>query len=158
MTTVRRDNPTPAQIAARRANFENARTPEAQRRRNSQRMVHEEGEANRLREQGFQVFSPTVVCDRVAIRDGVVYFVEFKKMRAVIERWSGGGPGIGARSLLDHLFITKRSRVQVPSLLPILAGTWQRGICTRLSTETTPVQIRSFPPNGLCSLQKARTS
>ena len=41
-------------------------------------LVHEEAEAEKLRQAGYEVFSPTVVCDRVAIKDGKVFFVEFK--------------------------------------------------------------------------------
>jgi len=35
--------------------------------------------AKKLETEGFKVFSPTVVCDRVAVKDGKVFFVEFKK-------------------------------------------------------------------------------
>lgn len=35
--------------------------------------------ADDLRRKGFEVFSPTVVCDRIAVKDGQVWFVEFKK-------------------------------------------------------------------------------
>ena len=60
-------------------NLRKARTPEAQRRRRLNQLAHEEAEAERLRALGYQVFSPTVVCDRIAIKDGKVLFVEFKK-------------------------------------------------------------------------------
>ena len=39
----------------------------------------EEAEAEKLRSEGYDVYSPTVVCDRVAVKDGKVFFVEFKK-------------------------------------------------------------------------------
>ncbi len=52
---------------------------EVQRRRRYKQMYMEEAAANRLREKGWQVFSPTVVCDRIAVKDGKVIFVEFKK-------------------------------------------------------------------------------
>lgn len=41
-------------------------------------IAHEEEQANKLRADGYEVFNPTVVCDRIAIKDGRVYFVEFK--------------------------------------------------------------------------------
>jgi hypothetical protein len=41
-------------------------------------LKHEEREAAKLRAEGYEVFSPTVVCDRVAVKDGKVFFVEFK--------------------------------------------------------------------------------
>lgn len=44
-----------------------------------EQLRHEEAEADRLRAEGFEVFSPTVVCDRIAVKDGKVYFVEFKR-------------------------------------------------------------------------------
>jgi hypothetical protein len=50
-----------------------------QRRRRLNQIAHEEAEAERMRAEGYEVFSPTVVCDRVAIKNGKVYFVEFKK-------------------------------------------------------------------------------
>lgn len=50
-----------------------------QSKRRLAQIAHEEAEAEKLRSQGYEVFSPTVVCDRIAIKDGKVYFVEFKK-------------------------------------------------------------------------------
>jgi hypothetical protein len=35
--------------------------------------------AVQMEAEGFKVYPPTVVCDRVAVKDGKVYFVEFKK-------------------------------------------------------------------------------
>jgi hypothetical protein len=49
----------------------------SQSRRNQ--LAAEEAMAAKLREEGYKVFSPTVVCDRVAIKDGKVLFVEFKR-------------------------------------------------------------------------------
>ena len=40
---------------------------------------HEEAESNRLRAEGYEVFSPTVVCDRIAVKVDKVFFVEFKQ-------------------------------------------------------------------------------
>lgn len=34
--------------------------------------------AKALASEGYEVFSPTVVCDRIAVKDGKVFFVEFK--------------------------------------------------------------------------------
>ena len=31
-----------------------------------------------MRQEGYEVYSPTVVCDRIAVRDGAVFFVEFR--------------------------------------------------------------------------------
>ena len=70
---------TDRQRAAALNNLSAARTPEAQRRRRLGQIAHEESQAEALRSQGYEVFSPTVVCDRVAVKDGKVYFVEFKK-------------------------------------------------------------------------------
>jgi hypothetical protein len=42
-------------------------------------LAHEQNEAAKLEKNGYKVYSPTVVCDRVAIKDGKVYFVEFKQ-------------------------------------------------------------------------------
>lgn len=53
--------------------------PEAQSRRRSNQLAHEEAMAAALRAEGFTVFSPTVVCDRIAVKDGRVFFVEFKR-------------------------------------------------------------------------------
>jgi hypothetical protein len=52
---------------------------EAQSRRRLAQLNNEQKMAADLEMQGFQVFSPTVVCDRVAVKDGKVFFVEFKK-------------------------------------------------------------------------------
>ena len=38
----------------------------------------EESVAQKLRDDGWEVFSPTVVCDRVGVKNGKVYFLEFK--------------------------------------------------------------------------------
>ena len=32
-----------------------------------------------MEQEGYKIFPPTVVCDRVAVKDGKVFFVEFKK-------------------------------------------------------------------------------
>jgi hypothetical protein len=51
----------------------------AQSRRRLNQIAHEQAQADRLRADGYEVFSPTVVCDRIAVKAGRVYFVEFKK-------------------------------------------------------------------------------
>jgi DNA-directed RNA polymerase subunit RPC12/RpoP len=38
----------------------------------------EEGMANDLRDKGWEIFSPTVVCDRIGVKEGKVFFIEFK--------------------------------------------------------------------------------
>jgi Holliday junction resolvase len=53
----------------------------AQRARCLARIQKEQGEAAKLCAAGYTVYSPTVVCDRIAVRDGRVWFVEFKKGR-----------------------------------------------------------------------------
>ncbi|HEV8290151.1 MAG TPA: hypothetical protein VGQ00_04350 [Candidatus Norongarragalinales archaeon] len=58
-----------------KTNFDSA----IQRNRRLQQLKTEERLAEELREQGWEVFSPTAVCDRVAIKDGKVFFIEFKK-------------------------------------------------------------------------------
>jgi len=42
-------------------------------------MEMEETAATKLRKKGWVVFSPTVVCDRIAIKGRKIYFIEFKK-------------------------------------------------------------------------------
>lgn len=49
----------------------------ASKRRKAQ-LVHEVSKAEELRSQEYEVYSPTSVCDRIAVKDGKVYFVEFK--------------------------------------------------------------------------------
>lgn len=67
---------TEQQLAAARKSFGDSKTLSLRRMR---QLKHEERLANELRKDGFEVFSPTVVCDRIAIRNGKVFFVEFKK-------------------------------------------------------------------------------
>jgi len=45
------------------------------------RIAQEKELAVQLAFQGYAVFSPTAVCDRIAVKDGQVWFVEFKKGR-----------------------------------------------------------------------------
>jgi len=52
---------------------------EAQSKRRRNQIAVEVEQAKQLETEGFEVFSPTVVCDRVAVKDGKVFFVEFKK-------------------------------------------------------------------------------
>lgn len=48
--------------------------------RRKHQLFVEETLAENLRKEGYEVFSPTVVCDRIAIKDGKVYFIEFKPL------------------------------------------------------------------------------
>ena len=52
---------------------------ETQSRRRLSQIKKEEELADALRKEGWEIFSPTVVCDRVGIKDGKVFFIEFKK-------------------------------------------------------------------------------
>lgn len=52
---------------------------EAQSRRRKAQLASEEAEADKMRVEGYEVYSPTVVCDRIAVKNGKVYFVDFKK-------------------------------------------------------------------------------
>ena len=52
---------------------------EAQSKRRKAQIAAEEAEADKMRAEGYEVFSPTVVCDRIAVKDGKVFFVDFKK-------------------------------------------------------------------------------
>lgn len=52
---------------------------EVQRRRRYRQMTMEENAANKLRKKGWEIFSPTVVCDRIGIKGNQVFFIEFKK-------------------------------------------------------------------------------
>ncbi|MDA4136138.1 MAG: hypothetical protein OK449_03950 [Thaumarchaeota archaeon] len=53
--------------------------PAAQRAKAYRRMEIEQRVAKRLTEEGWAVYSPTVVCDRIGVKDDKVYFLEFKK-------------------------------------------------------------------------------
>lgn len=48
------------------------------RRQRFAQLEHEEAEAAKLALAGYTVLSPTAVCDRIAVKDGKVFFVEFK--------------------------------------------------------------------------------
>ncbi len=52
---------------------------EAQRRAAYRRIEIEEQMAQDLTKDGWTVYFPTTVCDRIGVRDGEVYFIEFKK-------------------------------------------------------------------------------
>jgi hypothetical protein len=54
---------------------------EAQSKRRRKQIADEVAEAKRLEAEGYEVYSPTVVCDRIAVKDGKVFFVDFKKHR-----------------------------------------------------------------------------
>lgn len=52
---------------------------ENQSRRRKDQLATEQRMSDEMVEDGYQIFSPTVVCDRIAVKDGKVFFVEFKK-------------------------------------------------------------------------------
>jgi len=52
---------------------------DVQRKRRYRQMEMEEKASSNLRKEGWEVFSPTAVCDRVAIKNGKVFLIEFKK-------------------------------------------------------------------------------
>lgn len=52
--------------------------PIRSRERRLRQIEKEENIADGLRGEGWEVFSPTVVCDRVGVKDGKVFFLEFK--------------------------------------------------------------------------------
>lgn len=52
---------------------------EMQRKRRYNQMMVEETKVRELESEGWVVFSPTAVCDRIGIKDGQVYLIEFKK-------------------------------------------------------------------------------
>lgn len=66
-------------LSVRRKKAEGFFSSENQSRRRKNQMIVEESMANKLRNEGYKIFSPTVVCDRIAVKDNKVYFVEFKK-------------------------------------------------------------------------------
>jgi hypothetical protein len=45
------------------------------------RLAQEQALAQQLAGEGYTVYSPTAVCDRIAVKGGLVFFVEFKKGR-----------------------------------------------------------------------------
>jgi hypothetical protein len=53
--------------------------PEAQRAKAYRRMEIEQRVAKRLTEEGWTVYSPTVVCDRIGVKDDKVYFSGIQK-------------------------------------------------------------------------------
>lgn len=63
-------------IAAARTYSDEQRTKH--RKSRYRQLAIEEGQAKKLRNEGWEIFSPTVVCDRIGIKDGKVYFIEFK--------------------------------------------------------------------------------
>ena len=82
----------PKAIENRKINFAKGRSKgqatfrnsEIQRRRRIDQITKEENMANDLKKKGYEVFSPTVVCDRIVIKDNKVYFVEFKKLNQTL--------------------------------------------------------------------------
>jgi len=52
---------------------------EVQRRRRYKQMQMEEEAVIKLKKKGWDVFSPTVVCDKIAIKNNQVFIIEFKK-------------------------------------------------------------------------------
>ena len=50
-----------------------------QRRRRYKLMQMEQDTAAKLKKQGWEIYSPTFVCDRVGIKDGKIFLIEFKK-------------------------------------------------------------------------------
>ena len=71
---------TESQIEAGRKNLMKTNLNSSiQRKRRINQLRTEEFLANRLRRDGWQIFSPTVVCDRIGIKDNKVFFIEFKK-------------------------------------------------------------------------------
>jgi hypothetical protein len=53
-------------------------TSDAAKKMRRNQLDGEESVAASLRLEGWEVFSPTVVCDRIGIKDGKVFFLEFK--------------------------------------------------------------------------------
>ena len=62
----------------RTANLMNSNS-EVQRRRRYKQMKMEQDASNSLRKEGWEIFSPTIVCDRIGIKNNEVFFIEFKK-------------------------------------------------------------------------------
>jgi hypothetical protein len=52
---------------------------EAQSKRRKNQIAAETAMSEAMGLEGFTMFPPSVVCDRVAVKDGKVFFVEFKK-------------------------------------------------------------------------------
>jgi hypothetical protein len=52
--------------------------PSTQRTRRYAQLEIEESVAAGLRDQGWEIYSPTVVCDRIGIKDGKLFLLEFK--------------------------------------------------------------------------------
>jgi hypothetical protein len=51
----------------------------AQSKRRKDQIAAETAMAQIMTREGFKIYPPSVVCDRVAVKDGKVFFVEFKK-------------------------------------------------------------------------------
>jgi len=53
--------------------------PQKSRERRLQQIALERAQAEILVQDGWEIFSPTVVCDRVGVKDGRIFFIDFKK-------------------------------------------------------------------------------
>ena len=53
--------------------------PERCRKNRHAQLAWEESLAKGMRADDWEIFSPTVVCDRIGIKNGKLFFIEFKK-------------------------------------------------------------------------------
>lgn len=53
--------------------------PDLARERRYTQLAWEEALAKQMRIEGWEIFSPTVVCDRIGIKNEKLFFIEFKK-------------------------------------------------------------------------------
>jgi hypothetical protein len=77
------ENMSEKQDETRRKNLKNFDS-EVQRSRRERQLQTEQNLAEKLKEDGWEILSPTVVCDRIGIKDGRIYFIEFKKKGQVL--------------------------------------------------------------------------
>lgn len=61
---------TEKQIATRLSNVKKIQNRPTQQRAAKARIEYEHGEVDKLKADGFEVFFPTSVCDRVAVKEG----------------------------------------------------------------------------------------
>jgi phage terminase large subunit-like protein len=60
-------------------NLSKYKTSENQSKRAIKRLRIEKDEAIKLEKDNWKIYYPTTVCDRIGIKNGKVYFIEFKK-------------------------------------------------------------------------------
>lgn len=77
---------TERQRAGQLAFYAKGHTKEIQSKAAHARITYERQTAEKLKADGFEVLWPASVCDRICIKDGKLFFVEFKKPKQRLRR------------------------------------------------------------------------